>query len=146
MVNCFETSLTQYVNNAVSLPSDKRQQITNFIRTEVGNLKTTVATIRPSLSTQPDSFFQNLISVSPTSLAAYLDNAYNVRHTANSFQNGLCPTEVNTFQTLLNDYNLYPPTTTTTTTTTTTLKPNSSGRTSFNCILFTILPAIFLFC
>ncbi|KAL3314814.1 hypothetical protein Ciccas_006569 [Cichlidogyrus casuarinus] len=105
-MTCFETSLTKYVNDAVSLPMDTRLQIGNFIRTEVGNLKTNMATIWASLSTQPDSFFSNLVSVSPTSLSAYIDTARNVLNRANSYQNGLCSSEVKQFQTMVTSYDL----------------------------------------
>ncbi|KAL3314812.1 hypothetical protein Ciccas_006567 [Cichlidogyrus casuarinus] len=107
MATCFGSSLTQYVNNVVTFTDTEKQQIADFIRTEVSNLKTTVATIRASLSSQPDSFFQNLISVSPTSLAAYIATANNALSTANSYQNGLCLKEVNTFQSMLKKFNIY---------------------------------------
>ncbi|KAL3314813.1 hypothetical protein Ciccas_006568 [Cichlidogyrus casuarinus] len=135
IVTCLGTSLTEYVNKAVSLTNAERQKVVNFIRTDVGNLGTNVATIKASFPTQPDSFFQDLVSDSATSVSAFIDTAQNVLNTAKSYENDICPREVGAFEFLLKEYNL-------------TSKPHTSDATLlrrsnfFNCIVLAILSTI----
>ncbi|KAL3310418.1 hypothetical protein Ciccas_011019 [Cichlidogyrus casuarinus] len=103
MLVCLQTSLRRFKQTA-GLLKDEKTQICRTIQ-EFGQLRKSVVTVLGVLPNQADSFYENLVSVSGTSIPAFLDMTYRARNTAFSYQSGLCPIQDFAFTLLLTEYN-----------------------------------------
>ncbi|KAL3307545.1 hypothetical protein Ciccas_013938 [Cichlidogyrus casuarinus] len=116
MNQCFQNSLTTYVNGAVNLPTDRRKQIINFIRTDIRNLENVIGIIMLSLPFAKDPDFEKLIGNVPPSITSLMVMAWNIVTTADIYQTGFCSDQITQFRGLLTQYALTDLITTTTTT------------------------------